>query len=210
MKAIVCVTKNWGIGKDNKLICTFKEDMNHFKQLTAGKAIVAGRKTFETFCNGKKPLIGRKNIVITSDQFFSKVYKDYCKYNGVFQIFGNTNDTTLAAIKSRMDDSSSRINTGKGLKYTSVYIVNNINVVEDVANIVWDSEDTFVCGGGSVYKQLLPLCDTVYVTMCDCESEADTYFPNLDQDSNWKISDRSGSLISESGIKYEFITYSRS
>ena len=45
----------------------------------------------------------------------------------------------------------------------------------------------YIIGGDSVYKQMLPYCDKVYVTKIDREYEADTYYPNLDEDPDWKI-----------------------
>ena len=44
----------------------------------------------------------------------------------------------------------------------------------------YPSEDIYVIGGESVYRQLLPYCDTAYVTKIDHIYEADTFFPNLD------------------------------
>ena len=37
-----------------------------------------------------------------------------------------------------------------------------------------------VIGGGSIYRQMLPFCDTAYVTKVHCAPESDTFFPNLD------------------------------
>lgn len=47
-------------------------------------------------------------------------------------------------------------------------------------------DDVFVIGGGSIYKQLLPYCDRVYVTKIYKKHEnVDTYFPNLDKTDEW-------------------------
>ena len=54
--------------------------------------------------------------------------------------------------------------------------------------------DAFVIGGASVYEQLLPYCDTAYVTKIHAGSPADTYFPNLDQSGEWEVSEESESL----------------
>lgn len=48
------------------------------------------------------------------------------------------------------------------------------------------SEDAFVIGGASVYKQLLPWCDTAYVTRIHAAFPADVVFPDLDRDPNWE------------------------
>ena len=47
-------------------------------------------------------------------------------------------------------------------------------------------DDVFVIGGGTIYKQLLPYCDRVYVTKIYKKHEnVDTYFPNLDETDDW-------------------------
>ena len=45
MKIIVAADKNWGIGKDNKLLVSIPADMKMFRQETTGKVCVMGRKT---------------------------------------------------------------------------------------------------------------------------------------------------------------------
>jgi dihydrofolate reductase len=50
------------IGKDGGLPWSVPEDMKFFMRTTAGHAVVMGRKTFESM---KKPLAGRRNIVVT-------------------------------------------------------------------------------------------------------------------------------------------------
>lgn len=51
----------------------------------------------------------------------------------------------------------------------------------------YPSEDVYVIGGESIYRMLLPYCDTAHVTKVDYEYAADTYFPNLDQMAEWKL-----------------------
>lgn len=55
----------------------------------------------------------------------------------------------------------------------------------------YNSEDIFVVGGGTVYEQLLPYCDTAYVTKIDFTYQADTFFPNLDELPDWEMTDSS-------------------
>lgn len=63
MDLIVAVDKEFGIGKDNRLLASISADLRRFKELTLGKTVVMGRKTYESL--PKKPLPGRKNIVIS-------------------------------------------------------------------------------------------------------------------------------------------------
>ena len=50
------------IGRDNKLPWYLPNDLKYFKQVTFGKPVIMGRKTWESL---KGPLPGRTNIVIT-------------------------------------------------------------------------------------------------------------------------------------------------
>ena len=65
---IVAQGLNRVIGNDNKLPWYLPEDLRYFKEVTMGKPIIMGRKTFESI---GKPLPGRLNIVITRDSNWS-------------------------------------------------------------------------------------------------------------------------------------------
>lgn len=62
---VVAASNNNIIGKDNGLVWNLPDDMKHFKNVTWGMPVVMGRKTFESF---KKPLPGRKNIVLSNQK----------------------------------------------------------------------------------------------------------------------------------------------
>nr|AIA16117.1 Dihydrofolate reductase [uncultured bacterium]AIA16342.1 Dihydrofolate reductase [uncultured bacterium] len=65
----VAVAKNGVIGGGNDLPWYFPEDLKHFKEITMGKTVLMGRKTYDSiFKRLGKPLPGRKNVVITRDQ----------------------------------------------------------------------------------------------------------------------------------------------
>ncbi|WP_321334847.1 dihydrofolate reductase [uncultured Bacteroides sp.] len=65
---IAAVDSNLAIGYQNKLLFRLPNDLKHFKTLTTGKAIIMGRKTFESLPNGALP--NRRNIVISSNPTF--------------------------------------------------------------------------------------------------------------------------------------------
>ena len=76
-----------------------------------------------------------------------------------------------------------------------------------------DPEDEwFVIGGGQIYKELLPLCDRVYVTkIFKSHENVDTYFPNLDEPeewNTWKVVDQSKTCI-YNDVMYQFWIYDR-
>ena len=69
-------------------------------------------------------------------------------------------------------------------------------------------EDVYCIGGDSVYRQMLPYCDTAHVTKVDYAYEADTWFPNLDQDPAWKITAESEEQT-YFDLEYRFVKYER-
>ncbi|MBQ4600772.1 MAG: dihydrofolate reductase [Oscillospiraceae bacterium] len=79
---------------------------------------------------------------------------------------------------------------------------------EEAAELAQSAERAFVIGGGSVYRQLLPYCSRAYVTKVHAQVESDTFFPNLDADPDWKLTQvlQAGE---ENGIFYEMLLYER-
>ena len=161
MNLIVAADKNWGIGKDNKLLVSIPSDMKFFRQETMGKVVVMGRKTLESFPNGL-PLKNRTNVVLTSD---------------------------------------------KNYQVKDAVIVHSIDeVLEELKK--YDDDEIYVIGGGKVYEELLPYCDVAHVTKIDFAFEADTHFPNLDEDPEWEITAASDEQT-YFDLEYTFVKYER-
>ncbi len=51
----------------------------------------------------------------------------------------------------------------------------------------YKSEDIYIVGGESIYKQFLPYCNVAYITRIDYVYEADAYFPNLEAMPEWRL-----------------------
>lgn len=51
----------------------------------------------------------------------------------------------------------------------------------------YPSEEIYVLGGETVYRQLLDQCDVAYITKMDFAYDADAYMPNLDKSKDWKL-----------------------
>ena len=79
---------------------------------------------------------------------------------------------------------------------------------EAAAELAKTAERAMVIGGGSIYRQMLPMCDIAYVTKVHCAVASDTFFPNLDEDPDWVFAEvlQSGE---ENGIAYEMCLYKR-
>lgn len=93
------------------------------------------------------------------------------------------------------------------------YTVKGATVVHSLEELLeelkkYNTEDVYVIGGESVYRMLLPYCDTAHVTRIDHEYQADTYFPDLDKDPDWEITADSDELT-YFDIPYQFVQYER-
>ncbi len=69
MTAIVAADKHWGIGRNGALLTRIPADMQRFRELTYGKVVILGRKTLQTFPQGR-PLDGRENIIMSRNTSF--------------------------------------------------------------------------------------------------------------------------------------------
>ena len=79
---------------------------------------------------------------------------------------------------------------------------------EEAAALAKTVDRAMVIGGGSIYRQMLPYCDTAYITKVHVTPESDTWFPNLDEVPAWEMAEilQSGE---ENGIAYEMCLYKR-
>ena len=82
------------------------------------------------------------------------------------------------------------------------------NSPEEAVKLAQSAEKAMVIGGGSIYRQMLPYCDSALVTKVHCTPGSDTYFPNLDEDPAWELAEvlKSGE---ENGVSYEMCRYIR-
>ena len=63
---IVAIAENYAIGKKGDLLCHLPADLKHFKEITSGKTVLMGERTFYSL--PKHPLPNRRNIVLTDVQ----------------------------------------------------------------------------------------------------------------------------------------------
>lgn len=184
VKAIVAVDKNWGIGKDGDLLFHLPGDMKYFREKTKGGIIIIGRKTLESF-PGRKPLPGRTNIVITRNEDYQAEECIICH-----------SPEEAVAVAEALD-----------LKGA---VASNESTIEEVGteDAGCDGAEIYVCGGGEIYRMMMPWCDEILVTKIEADMKADTYFPDLDEDPEFELL-REGETQEEQGISYKFTTYKR-
>ena len=77
---------------------------------------------------------------------------------------------------------------------------------EEAVAMCAGEEKVFVIGGGTVYRQMLPMCDRAIITKVHTIAPCDTWFPNLDDSPEWEMTEiiESGE---ENGIVYEMCIY---
>ena len=92
-------------------------------------------------------------------------------------------------------------------RYSDAVIVHSIEeALEEVKK--YPSEDVYCIGGDSVYTQMLPYCDVAHVTKIDFAYEADSHFPDLDEDEEWEITAESDEQT-YFDLEYQFVKYER-
>ena len=70
------------------------------------------------------------------------------------------------------------------------------------------ADDIYVIGGESIYRMLLPECDTVLVTKIDRAFQADTFFPDLDTMDEWEMTEE-GEEQTCFDLEFRFTKYER-
>ena len=93
------------------------------------------------------------------------------------------------------------------------YQIKGASVVHSIEELLeelkkYPSQAVYIIGGESIYKQMLPYCDTAHITQIDHEYQADAFFPNLDEDPNWEMT-AEGEEETYFDLEYRFVRYNR-
>ena len=99
------------------------------------------------------------------------------------------------------------LTTNKNYEAEGVVLCHGIDELPAVLKDYADKQ-IFVAGGGTIYEQLLPQCETAYVTKIYNAYEADTVFPDLDAHPDWELAEK-GEVQEENGVKFSFDIYKR-
>lgn len=95
----------------------------------------------------------------------------------------------------------------------TTYQVKDAVIVHDIEQLKeklakYPSEDIYVIGGESIYRQLVDECDVAHITKIDYAYEADAYFPNLDEKEEWEITADSEEQT-YFDLEYQFLKYEK-
>jgi len=154
---VVAMSENRVIGLRNALPWRLPADLRHFRRVTLGKAVLMGRKTFESIGH---PLEGRRNIVLSRDPHF--------RAGGCL-------------IAPSLDEALAHAG----------------------------GDEVLVIGGASIYEQVLPRTERIYLTLVHAQVEGDTFFPSIDED-EWLTIARTDHPADERNVfPYSFLTLER-
>jgi len=79
--------------------------------------------------------------------------------------------------------------------------------LDDALALLGDEAQVFVIGGADIYAAALPLTDELLLTEVDLDVQGDTVFPPFDPAEFEEVSRER--LVSETGVPYSFVTYTR-
>jgi dihydrofolate reductase len=81
--------------------------------------------------------------------------------------------------------------------------------IEDAIAKFDNTDENFIIGGGSVYRQFMPIADKLYLTVVHKDFEADTFYPEINFD-EWQAIEKQENIFDEkSGLTYSYIIYIR-
>jgi dihydrofolate reductase len=81
--------------------------------------------------------------------------------------------------------------------------------IDDAMSKCSKEEEVFIIGGGSIYRQFMPLADKLYITHVHKKTPADIYFPEIDLNT-WEAVEKEDYGISETNpVAYSYVIYTR-
>ncbi|PGH54880.1 dihydrofolate reductase [Azospirillum palustre] len=156
---IVAAATNDVIGRDGRLPWTLPSDLRRFKDLTMGKPILMGRKTWESL--PRRPLPGRDNLVISRQASIGE--KDGARWF-----------SGLGAAVSWAQASG--------------------------------APELCVIGGAALFRETMPIADTLHLTRIESAVEGDTLMPPIGAEwaEVW-----SSAPMEENGLIYRYIDFAK-
>ena len=158
------------------------------------RAIVNADKNWGIGC-GNKLLVH-----IPSDMRF---FRDHTTNNVV--VMGRKTLESLPGGRPLADRDNIILSRDPDLRIKGAAVVHSLEELQGLLSDI-HTDRVYVIGGEEIYRLLLPLCDTVYVTKVDYAYKADAFFPDLDADPQWELVEESEEQTCFD-IEFTFRTY---
>ena len=187
---IVAVSQNQVIGTRNRLPWHVPGDLKFFHNTTRGKALIMGRKTFESL---KQPLRRRLNVVVTRDRDFKP--EVHTRWSCL-----NDHDPLNLKINNALTVTQ---------KALSVVVCFSLKEAMDFCSrkevLRRHGKEIFIIGGSEIYRQTLPLVYRIYLTRIYREYEGDAFYPEIPKEEFQEVSRKDTS----DPISHSFLVYER-
>lgn len=129
--------------------------------------------------------IGNKGKLLVSIPNDMKMFRE--ETTGKVVVLGRKTLATFPGGRPLKNRTNIVLTTDVNFEAPDAIVVHSINeLLEELKK--YNSEDIYIIGGDSVYKQMIDYCDVCHVTKIDHAYEADTYFPNLEKMDDWELS----------------------
>lgn len=155
--------------------------------------------------------IGRTNKETDKGELLFKLKKDMRFFQDLttgagFVVFG---ETTYLSLPTRpLKDRVNIVLCPEGHEYEDCICFHDFNKLLTFVQTVAKRFDVCICGGGMLYRSMLPYYDKVFVTKVDADGDAEVFFPNLDERTDFQITNES-ETFEENGLSYKFVTYEK-
>jgi dihydrofolate reductase len=213
--------KRGGIAKGGEIPWHLAEDFAFFKEMTVGKTVLLGRRTWESL--PRKPLPGRRNFVLTtkwremSGGAAGEVAADGAKAaaggGGIAAAGGGGKAGEVAA-----DGGGKASGAGCGGEAGEVAAgddgeAGGVRFAADFDLNEPDCGDVYIIGGRKLYKDFMGRVNAIYVTEIDYDFSCDLFAPKISNDyelissSEWREANADKTPDGEA-IRYRFLEYS--
>ena len=186
---ICAAAENNTIGLQGKLPWNIPEDLQFFKEKTQRKALIMGRKTFESLGTA---LPYRLNIIITRNKNLQSKIHTSIWLDDISRI--SKEEIKILTTVKKSSPAVICPSIKEAMKFCSQ---NEIHQQY--------GKEIFIIGGGEIYKHTLPLIRRIYLTRIHKKYEGDVFYPPIPKDEFQEVNRKD----CKGNPPYSFITYKR-
>ena len=149
--------------------------------------------------------IGNKGQLLVSIPQDQKMFRDQTL--GKVIVMGRKTLESLPGGQPLYGRTNIVLSTDPAYQVKGATVCHSLEEVQDLLTS-YHSDDVYIIGGESIYRQFLPFCEEAQITWIDFAYAADTHFPNLDQDNSWELAEESDEQT-YFDLCYEYRLYKR-
>jgi dihydrofolate reductase len=214
---IVAAAANEVIGRGGALPWHLPADLRRFRALTTGHVVVMGRLTHESIVDRLgHPLADRTSIVVSRTMRGPGTELDGAAHRAGTGLAGTGGSAGTELTGTGLTGTGRSAGTGlTGSPHSTgedrVLVVRSLESALAAAASIGapaGSDEFFIIGGESVYRQALPAVDKIYLTRVHAEVSGDCRMPD-DWLAGFELASREDAADPGSGTRYSFLGYRR-